>query len=159
NGGQAVAGAQAAKDSGADIYYVPAPLTFDQEVVAESLVLPQEVKYGEPFQARVVAWSLKDTQGRLSPFRNGQFVGSEVGRLQAGKNVFSYRQSLDASGIHVYQASLEVDGDTIEDNNRAVGSVVVRGRPQVLLAEKDRSHAQSLASALRSQNIEVTVVD
>src|SRR2546428_9076699 len=159
NGGQAVAGAQASRESGADIFYVPAPLTFDQEVVAESLVLPQEVKYGEPFQARVVAWSLKDTQGRLSLFRNGEFLGSQVVRLQAGKNVFSYRQSLDASGIHVYQAALEVDGDTIEDNNRAVGSVVVRGRPQVLLAEKDRSHAQSLASALRSQNIEVTVVD
>src|SRR5207247_7778653 len=31
NGGQAVAGAQAAKESGADIFYVPAPLTFDQE--------------------------------------------------------------------------------------------------------------------------------
>ena len=70
-----------------------------------------------------------------------------------------YRQSLDQSGIHVYQAALEVDGDTIEDNNRAVGTVVVRGRPQVLVADKDRSHAQSLAAALRSQNIEVTVVE
>ncbi len=159
NAGQALAGAQAAKDSGADLYYVPAPLTFDQEVVVESLVLPQEVKYGEPFQAKVVAWSVKDTQGRLSLFRNGEFLGSQVVRLSAGKNVFSYRQSLDTSGIHVYQAAIEVDGDTIEDNNRAVGTVVVRGRPQVLLAEKDRSHAQPLAAALRSQNIEVTVVD
>lgn len=159
NAGNALAGAQAAKEAGADIYYVPAPLTFEQEVIADSLVLPQEVKFGEPFQARVVAWSLKDTEGRLSLFRNGQFIGSQVVRLSAGKNVFSYRQSLDASGIHVYQASLEVDGDTIEENNRAVGTVVVRGRPQVLLAEKDRSHAQSLAAALRSQNIDVTVVE
>jgi hypothetical protein len=70
-------------------------------VVAESLVLPQEVKFGEPFQAKVVAWSLKDTQGRLSLFRNGEFLGSQVVRLTAGKNVFSYRQSLDHSGIHV----------------------------------------------------------
>jgi uncharacterized membrane protein len=157
--GNALAAAQAAKDAGADIYYVPAPLTFEQEVVAESLVLPQEVKFGEPFQAKVVAWSLKDTQGRLSLFRNGEFLGSQVIRLNTGKNVFSYRQSLDSSGIHVYQAAIEVDGDTIEDNNRAVGTVVVRGRPQVLLAEKDRSHAQSLVAALRSQNIEVTVVE
>ena len=59
----------------------------------------------------------------------------------------------------VYQAAIEVDGDTIEDNNRAVGTVVVRGRPQVLLADNDRSHAQSLVSALRSQNIDVTVVE
>jgi hypothetical protein len=98
-------------------------------------VLPQEVKHGEPFQAKVVAWSFKETQGRLSLFRNGEFLGSQVVRFQAGKNVFTYRQSLDASGIHVYQAALEVDGDTIEDNNRAVGTVVVRGKPQVLIAE------------------------
>ena len=159
NAGNALAAAQAAKDRGTDLYYVAAPLTFSQEVVAESLVLPQEVKFGEPFQARVVAWSLKDTEGRLSLFRNGEFLGSQVVRLSAGKNVFSYRQSLDTSGIHVYQAALEVEGDTIEDNNRAVGTVVVRGKPQVLLADKERSHAQSLAGALRSQNIDVTVVD
>src|SRR5438552_1861776 len=159
NHGNALAGAQAAKDAGSDIYYVPAPLTFTQEVVAEALVLPQEVKYGEPFQAKVVAWSHKDTPGRLSLFRNGEFLGSQGVRFNAGKNVFSYRQALDASGIHVYQASIEVEGDTIEENNRAVGTVVVRGRPQVLLADRDRSHAQSLAGALRSQNIEVTVVE
>src|SRR5437667_3202740 len=157
--GNALAGAQSAKDSGTDLYYVAAPLTFTQEVVAESMVLPQGVKHGEPFQAKVVAWSFKETQGRLSLFRNGEFLGSQVVRFQAGKNVFSYRQALDNSGIHVYQAALEVDGDTIEDNNRAVGTVVVRGKPQVLLAEKDRAQAQSLAAALRSQNMEVTVVE
>jgi len=159
NAGNALAGAQAAKDSGADIFYVPAPLTFAQEVVAEAMLLPQEVKYGEPFQAKVVAWSHKETQARLSLFRNGEFLGSQIVRLTAGKNVFAYRQALDQSGIHVYQAALDVEGDTIEDNNRAVGTVVVRGRPQVLIADRDRSHAQSLAGALRSQNIEVTVVD
>jgi uncharacterized membrane protein len=157
--GNARSGAQAAKDAATDLYYVAAPLTFTQEIVAESMVLPQEVKHGEPFQAKVVAWSFKETQGRLSLFRNGEFLGSQVIRLQPGKNVFSYRQSLDASGIHVYQAAVEVDGDTIEDNNRAVGTVVVRGKPQVLLAEKDKSQAQSLAAALRSQNMEVTVVE
>jgi uncharacterized membrane protein len=159
NAGSALASAQAAKDAGIDLYYVRAPLTFTQEVVAESMVLPQEVKFGEPFQARVVAWSHRDTQGRVSLFRNGEFLGSQVVRLSAGKNVFSYRQSLDQSGIHVYQAAVEVDGDTIEDNNRAVGTIVVRGRPQVLLADKDKGHAASLAGALRSQNIEVTVVE
>jgi uncharacterized membrane protein len=159
NAGNALAGAQAAKDAGTDLHYVAAPLTFTQEVVAESMVLPREVKYGEPFQAKVVAWSHQDTPGRISLFRNGEFLGSQMVRLTAGKNVFSYRQALDASGIHVYQAAIEVDGDTIEDNNRAVGTVVVRGRPQVLLADKDKSHAQSLAGALRSQNIDVAVVE
>ena len=149
NAGNALAVAQAAKDAGADIYYVPAPLTFTQEVVVESMVLPQEVKFGEPFQAKVVAWSQAETQGRLAMFKNGEFLGSQVVKLNPGKNVYTYRQSLEQSGIHVYQAAIEVDGDTIEENNRAVGTVVVRGRPQVLLAEKNRDQAQALAAALR----------
>ena len=159
NQGNALAVAQAAKDAGADIYYVPAPLTFPQEVVVESMVLPQEVKFGEPFQAKVVAWSQAETQGRLSLYRNAEFLGSQVVKLSPGKNVFTYRQSLEQSGIHVYQAALDVDGDTIEENNRAVGTLVVRGRPQVLLAEKDRTQAQALAAALRSQHVDVTVVE
>ncbi|MCI0547981.1 MAG: VWA domain-containing protein [Candidatus Rokubacteria bacterium] len=159
NAGDAVAVAQAARDAGADIYYVPAPLTFSQEVTVDAMVLPQEVKFGEPFQAKVVAWSQADSQGRLALFRNGEFLGSQVVRLSAGKNVFTYRQSLEQRGVHVYQAALEVEGDTIEENNRAVGTVVVRGRPQVLIAEKDRSQAQSIAAALRAQHVDVEVAE
>ena len=159
NAGNALAVAQAAKDAGADIYYVPAPLDFKQEVVVESMVLPVEVKFGEPFQAKVVAWSQADTQGRLSLFRNGEFLGSQVVRLTAGKNVYTYRQSLEQSGIHVYQAAIDVEGDTIDENNRSVGTVVVRGRPLVLLAEKDRAQAQTLAAALRAQHVDVEIVE
>jgi Ca-activated chloride channel homolog len=159
NAGRAVAAAQAAKDAGVNLYYVPAPVTFSQEVVAEGMVLPQEVKFDEAFYVKVVAWSHQETQGRVSLFRDGAFLGSQIVRLSAGKNVFSYRQAIDTSGVHVYQASIEVDGDTIEDNNRAVGTVVVRGKPKVLIADKDPAHAGSLAAALRSQSIDVAVVN
>ncbi|MFM9968071.1 MAG: VWA domain-containing protein, partial [Burkholderiales bacterium] len=157
--GNALDGAQAARSAGTEIHYITAPLTLAQEVVAESLLVPREVKFGEPFFAKLVAWSYKETPARVSLFRNGQFVGSQQVRLTAGKNVFSYRQSLDRDGIHVYQAAIDVDGDTIEENNRAVGTVLVRGRPQILIADRDRNHAQSLASALRAQQLEVTLVD
>jgi Ca-activated chloride channel homolog len=157
--GNAIEGAQAARTQKADIHYVSAPLVLDQEVVAESLQLPREVKFGEPFFAKVVAWSHKKSRARISMFRNGQFVGSQQVALEPGKNVFSYRQSLDKEGIHVYQAAIEVDGDTIEENNRAVGTVLVRGRPQVLIADKDIGHAQALAGALRAQQLQVTLVD
>ncbi|OGA87604.1 MAG: hypothetical protein A3G27_18705 [Betaproteobacteria bacterium RIFCSPLOWO2_12_FULL_66_14] len=159
NAGNALAAAQAVKDAGADLQYVAAPLTFDREVVAEAMVVPREVRFGEPFYAKVLVWSHKQAAGRLSLFRNGRFVGSQQVQLNAGKNVFSYRQALDVDGIHVYQAALDVDGDTIEENNRAIGTVLVRGRPQVLIAERDRTHARSLAAALRSQQLQVNVVD
>ena len=157
--GSALEGAQSAGAAGIDIHYITAPLTLAQEVVAESLQVPREVKFGEPFYAKLVAWSFKETPARVSLFRNGQFIGSQQVRLTAGKNVFSYRQSLDRDGIHVYQAAIDVDGDTIEENNRAVATVLVRGRPQVLIADRDRGHAQSLASALRAQQLEVSLVE
>ncbi|MGH7418301.1 MAG: VWA domain-containing protein, partial [Candidatus Rokuibacteriota bacterium] len=159
NAGDALAAARMAKSAGADLRYVLAPLGFEQEVVAQELILPQEVKFGEPFYARVVAWSHKETDGRLSLFRNGEFVGSQRVHLTPGKNVLSYRQALELDGVHVYQAAIEVPGDTIEENNRAVGTVLVRGRPRVLIADRDLRHAQPLAAALRSQRIEVAVVD
>src|SRR6185295_8783736 len=62
NAGNALAGAQAARSAGADLHYVSAPLGLTQEVIAESLIVPREVKFGEPFYARVVAWSFKATE-------------------------------------------------------------------------------------------------
>jgi Ca-activated chloride channel homolog len=159
NMGRAVAAAGTARGRGTEIFYVPAPLTFEQEVIAEALVLPEEVKFGETFTARVVVWSQQDTEGRLSLYRNGEFQGAQVVRLQAGKNVFAYRQALETTGIHVYQAAIEADGDTISDNNRAAGTVVVRGKPKVLLADKHPQHLRSLAAALRAQHLDVTVVE
>ncbi|MGH7321331.1 MAG: VWA domain-containing protein [Candidatus Rokuibacteriota bacterium] len=155
NAGKALAAAQAAKDVGVPIYYSPLGLTFAQEVVVEQLLLPTEIKFGEPFYAKVVVNSVKETSGRLSLYRNGEFLGSQVVRLTPGKNVLTYRQALEQAGVHVYQALVEVDGDIIEENNRAIGLTVVRGRPQVLLVDKDPSQAANLVSALRAQHIDV----
>ncbi len=139
NAGKAVVAAQAAKDAGIPIYYSPVGLTFPQEVVVEQLLLPNEVKFGEPFYAKAVVNSVKEAGGRLSLYRNGEFLGSQVVRLNAGKNVLTYRQSLEQAGVHVYQALVEVEGDVIEENNRAIGLTVVRGKPQVLLVDKEEA--------------------
>lgn len=158
NAGRALVAAQAAKAAGVPIYYLPLGLTFPREVVVEQLLLPGEVKFGEPFYARVVVNSVRETSGRLSLYRNGEFLGSQVVRLTAGKNVLTYRQALEQAGVHVYQALVEVEGDVIEENNRAIGLTVVRGKPQVLLVDRDPAQAVNLAAALRSQHIDVTVV-
>jgi uncharacterized membrane protein len=158
NAGKAVVAAQAAKDAGIPIYYSPVGLTFPQEIVVEQLLLPNEVKFGEAFYAKVVVNSVKEAGGRLSLYRNGEFLGSQVIRLNGGKNVLTYRQSLEQAGVHVYQALVEVEGDVIEENNRAIGIVVVRGKPQVLLVDKEEGQAQNLVNALRSQYIDVRLV-
>ena len=67
-------------------------------------------------------WRYRETQGRLAMFKNGEFLGSQVIKLNPGKNVYTYRQSLEQSGIHVYQAAIEVEGDTIEVWHNTVAS-------------------------------------
>ena len=113
-------------------------------MLVERLVVPQEVKFGESFLVRVVAWSAKETSGRLSLYRDGDFVGAQPVKLAAGKNVFAYQQAVDKGGFHIFQARLEAPDDVIQENNRGVGLVAVRGRPRVLYVEKDRDQGVNL---------------
>ena len=158
NRGGAREAAQLARTGGADIYAVPLRNDYKGEVLVERLVAPAEVKFGESFLVRVVAWSVKETNGRLSLYRDGEFVGAQPVKLQAGKNVFAYQQAIDKGGFHVFQARLEAPDDVIEENNRGIGLVAVRGRPRVLYVEKDRDQGANLANALRSQGLEIEMV-
>ncbi len=155
NRGSALQAAAAAKAAGVEIYPLPVGGADQGEVLVEQMSVPQEVKQGEPFVVRITAWSTREAAGKLFLYRDGDFVGSRAVRLTQGKNIFSYQEALDAAGFHVYQARLEVPGDIIEENNRAVGVVAARGRPQVLYIEKDREQGRHLADALRAQNIRV----
>jgi Mg-chelatase subunit ChlD len=158
NRGGAREAAQLARTGGADVYAVPLKNDYGGEVLVERLVVPPEVKFGESFLVRVVAWSAKETSGRLSLYRDGDFVGAQAVKLTAGKNVFSYQQAIDKGGFHMFQARLEAPDDGIEENNRGIGLVAVRGRPRVLYVEKDRDQGINLLNALRSQSLEVEMV-
>jgi uncharacterized membrane protein len=158
NRGGAREAAQLARARGAEIFAVPQKNEYAGEVLVERLVVPQEVKFGESFLVRVVAWSARDTSGRLSLYRDGEFVGAQPVKLAAGKNVFAYQQTVDRGGFHVFQARLEAPDDVIEENNRGIGLVAVRGKPRVLYVEKDRDQGANLLNALRSQNLQVEMV-
>ncbi len=158
NRGSAREAARRAKAEGVDIHVVPLQTERAGEVLVERLAVPSEVKLGESFLVRVVAWSAREAGGRLSLFRDGEFVGVQLVKLQPGKNVFSYQQSLDQPGFHVFQARLESPDDVIEENNRGVGLVAARGRPTVLYVEKDRDQGANLLNALRAQNLQVEMV-
>jgi uncharacterized membrane protein len=158
NEGSAREAAERARAEGAEIYAVPLKNDYAGEVLVERLLVPQEVKFGESFLVRVMAWSAKAAAGRLSLYRDGEFVGAQPVRLAAGKNVFAYQQSIDQGGFHIFQARLEAPDDVIEENNRGVGLVAVRGRPRVLYVEKDRDQGAHLLNALRTQNLQVEMV-
>lgn len=158
NEGSAREAAQRAQIEGADIDVVPLRSDHPAEALVERLVVPQEVKFGESFLVRIVAWSAKEASGRLSLYRDGEFVGAQPVKLTSGKNVFSYQQSIDQGGFHIFQARLETPDDPLQENKRGVGVVAVRGRPRVLYVEKDRDQGANLLRALRTQNLQVEMV-
>ena len=116
---------------------------------------------GEVANEKTVSYDIfsdeRDQYGQRVRIMSALRPGTVV-RLNAGKNVLTYRQSLEQAGVHVYQALVEVDGDVIEENNRAIGLTVVRGKPQVLLVDKEEAQAQNLVNALRSQYFDVKLV-
>lgn len=158
NQGDAREAARRARTEGADIYPVSLKSDRAAEPLVESLVVPQEVKFGESFLVRIVAWSPRETTGRVSLYRDGEFVGAEPVKIKPGKNVFAYQQSIDRGGFHVFQARLETPDDLVQENKRGVGVVAVRGRPRVLYVEKDRDQGANLLRALRTQNLQVEMV-
>lgn len=158
NEGSAREAAQRAQVEGADIDVVPLRSEHPTEALVERLVVPQEVKFGESFLVRIVAWSAKAASGRLSLYRDGEFVGAQPVKLSPGKNVFSYQQSIDQGGFHIFQARLETPDDPLQENKRGVGVVAVRGRPKVLYVEKDRDQGANLLRALRTQNLQAEMV-
>ncbi|HEU5394643.1 MAG TPA: vWA domain-containing protein, partial [Candidatus Methylomirabilis sp.] len=118
NQGNAREATRRAQAEGADIYAVPLKNDLAGEVLVERLVVPQEVKFGESFLVRVVAWSAREATGRISLYRDGEFVGAQPVKLTSGKNVFAYQQSIDQGGFHIVQARLEAPDDVVEENNR-----------------------------------------
>ncbi|HWT77231.1 MAG TPA: vWA domain-containing protein, partial [Candidatus Methylomirabilis sp.] len=137
NLGDAREAARRARNEGVDIYSVPLKSDREAEPLVENLVVPPEVKFGESFLVRIAAWSPRETTGKISLYRDGQFVGADPVKLKPGKNVFAYQQSVDQGGFHVFQARLETPNELIQENKRGVGVVAVRGRPRVLYVEKD----------------------
>ncbi len=158
NQGSAREAARRARAEEVDIHVVPLMNDHGGEVLVERLVVPQEVKFGESFLVRIVAWSAKENSGRISLYRDGEFVGAQPVKLTPGKNVFAYQQSIDQGGFHIFQARLEAPDDVVEENNRGVGLVAVRGRPRVLYVEKDRDQGAHLLNALRAQNLQAEMV-
>lgn len=156
--GQFLEAARLARDEEADLLVLPLRPPGADEVLVESVVVPREVKAGESFDVKVVLRSRQAGRGRLSLYRNGEYLGSRTVPYGSGATVFGFGQSLEAEGFHVYTARLEPEADQVIENNAAVGVTAVHGRPAVLLVERDLDQAHHIQRALRRQGIDVDVV-
>ena len=128
-----------------------------REVLLEKLTMPNEAKIGEPVEVRVIARATQNTKGKINLFRDGELIGTREVELEAGKNVFTFPQTVKKSGASTFEAKLEVPGsaDTNAENNRALGFLNVQGKPRVLLVSDDPTQDQFLADALNKEKVNV----
>jgi Ca-activated chloride channel family protein len=137
---------------------VALPSSLKKEALVDKMVLPSRVKIGEPFAVKVITNALNAQRGRLTLRRNGEPVGPtrEVD-IPAGKRVHSFDVHIDKPGFYKFEASLETNpgDDTIMDNNKGLGFVSVRGKPQILYVSPTPDLVPFLQRAMKDQNIDV----
>ena len=159
NVGDAVAALTAAMPLGVTLDIVPLGVRRGGDVSVQKLGVPANLKKGQTFDARVFASSDIRRPATIRFFRNDRLLGEEQTVLEAGKNLIALPQTLDEPGFYGYQVQIEVEGDTIAQNNKASSFVNVRGDPRVLIVSSNPEQDRALAAALRESKLEVRMVD
>ncbi len=179
NIGNALLQAQALAESGVGIDVVPIRSRAFGEVSVEKVMLPSDVRRGQPFDLRVVLNNApgegeepRPVDGRLQVVRKAggreQLITEQDITLEPGKRVFSIREEIEQPEFYTYEARFvprDHDADTLPQNNNASAFTHVRGRGQVLVIENAERHAEAegegdfdfLVDRLRSMNLEVTL--
>ena len=177
NVGNVRASARRLTDAGVGIDVVPIELGSRSEIVVEKLVLPDDVRKGQPLEMRVIVNNLTRGKtaeagvvpGKLKLLRRSSELGGDDRtlstldvKLPPGKSVFTFVQTIEQPDFYEYEARFDPDDmqdDLMQQNNRATAFTHVRGKGHVLLIE-DWEHPgefQELVSQLKDSNIAVTV--
>src|SRR5207253_5400739 len=91
-------------------------------------------------------------------YRNEQLLGEQKVELSAGKNLFTFPQTLPDPGFYSYDVRVDAPGDPLPQNNRASGFATVRGEPRVLIVSAEPEQDKQLAAALQSVTMETSLV-
>ncbi|HTE19548.1 MAG TPA: VWA domain-containing protein, partial [Armatimonadota bacterium] len=157
NLGSAIQEAAATSSAQVQVDVLPITYNYEREVLLEKMVVPSEAKVGEPFEVRIIARSTERTPAVIRLLRSGELIAQQSVDLLAGPNVINFPQSLDKARFYTYEAVVETKSDQLAENNRALGFVLVRGKPRVLIVENNPRDAIYLATALQGQQLEVDV--
>ena len=128
------------------------------EVTLYELRAPDEVKVEETYTVRVIAHATKRAPAQLTLFRNQEIAAEQSVELKVGKNVFTYKHHAKEEGYQVYEAKLQPEADTLEQNNTVIRILSVHQRARVLLLDSEPLTSHSLADALSIQGINVDVL-
>ncbi len=174
NLGDAMKQATRMASSGVGIDVVPIRLASRSDVSVEKVVVPSDVRQGQPFDVRVVLHNNSPNEtikGRLKLVRKTgeeeKLMGDSPVELSPGKTVISTDaespETIDQPDFYTYSAEFTPDvasDDAQSKNNEATAFTHVRGRGQVLLIEdwQNPGEFDHLVEELRKEELEVTTI-
>ncbi len=159
NIGDSVAALLAARPLGVTLDVVPLGAVRSGDVSVQKVGMPPAIKKGQTFDVKIFAQSDVARPATIRLYQNEQYLGEQQVDLAAGKNLFTFPQTLSESGFYSYDVYVESAGDMLPQNNRAAGFASVRGEPRVLIVSSDTEADQKLAAALSASRLEVKLAD
>jgi hypothetical protein len=69
-------------------------VTRGNDVFVQKVQVPTKLKKGQPFEAKIFVQADKAQKAAVRLYRNEQFLGEQTVELEAGKNLFSFPQTL-----------------------------------------------------------------
>ena len=155
NLGDALEALSQAQRLGVTIDVIPLGVERGNDVSVQKLSLPTRVKRGQPFETKIFVQADRAQRATVRLYRNDQALGAQEVELTAGKNLFTFPQTLDLAEFYSYAVQVEAPGDKVPQNNKATAFVTVRGDPRVLIVSAEPGQDQTLADALRSAKLDV----
>jgi uncharacterized membrane protein len=158
NVGDAMSAVVAAKPLGVTVDVVPMGVVRANDVSVQKLQLPPKLKEGQVFEAKIFVQADRATPATVRLFRDDQFLGEQKVELSAGKNLFTFPQTLSKPNFYKYDVQVDAPGDPLPQNNRATSFTTVRGEPRILVVSADPEQDKQLAAALKTPSLGVVLV-
>lgn len=140
---------------------VTLPRKTGPEVLVEDILIPPRVDEGAPYEVRVVGRTNHPVDATLRLYRNETYLGERAVHLEPGAaEVLSLLQHAEKPGLYQYRATLDVDDpndDTVPQNNEAMASIQVTGKPRILVVERNPDQVRHLVRALSEEGVGVDV--
>ncbi|EEF57278.1 VWA domain-containing protein [Pedosphaera parvula] len=158
NVGDAMASVLASRPLGVTVDVVPMGITRGNDVSVQKLSVPPKLKKGQVFELKIFVQADRAQSATIRLYRNEQYLGEQKVELSAGKNLFTFPQTLPEPGFYSYDVRVEAPGDLLPQNNRASAFTSVKGEPRILIVSSDPDADKELARALQSSRLETKLV-
>jgi uncharacterized membrane protein len=158
NVGDAISAVLAAKPLGVTVDVLPMGVSRPNDVSVQKVQVPPRLKRNQAFEVKIFIQADAAQTATVRLYRNDQFLGEQKVELSAGKNLFSFPQTLSEAGFYSYDVRVDAPGDPLPQNNRASGFANVVGEPRILVISNDPEQDQQLAASLKTSKLEVNLV-